>query len=186
MNSADEQEKQNSVFHKNPQRLYQYYSQPELIKEKNAPQEVKPETIVSVEKAPEKVLSETVREKKTPQTSKSVVIENQLLDEMKQMRKMMMTLMLGEKQVSNLPSGLLTHVNQLRKQGVNDEVIEYIVNSFIVSSLLKQGESNHEMSEELIKNEMIVIIEGIINKRVSDSTTINESTRLINVVGPTG
>jgi flagellar biosynthesis protein FlhF len=181
LNSPDEEEKQNSVFHRTPQKLYQFYSQPEMIKENNAAQqEEKSKTTVNEEKA-------SARESITSQRPKSGAVENQLLDEMKQMRKMMMTLMMGEKQVSNLPTGLLTHVNQLRKQGVNEEVIEYIVNHLIVNSLLKQVASNQEMSEELIMNEMIAIIEAIINKRVTESTTkINESTRMINIVGPTG
>ncbi len=162
----DEEEKQNSVFHKNPQKLYQFYSQPETVKEKIAPTPAQP------------VID---KEKKRQHQVQSFEAENQLLDEIKHMRKMMMTLMMGDKQGSNLPVPVVNHVNQLRKQGVDEDVIEYIVNQ-----LLKKHESINETSEEIIKNEILAIIEGIITKRIPDTTSISETTRMINVVGPTG
>jgi flagellar biosynthesis protein FlhF len=183
----DEAEKQNSVFHKSPQKLYQLYSQPESVKENQEPQ-IQTEQSESVKdvNALQPPRTETVKPVLVPQKVQSEVVENELLTEMKQMRKMMMTLLMGEKQGNNLPSGLLTHLSQLRKQGVTEEVIEYIVNSFIVNNLLKQNESVNDMGEDVIKKGILNIIEEIISKRISHSTNINETTRMINLIGPTG
>ncbi|MEH7253869.1 flagellar biosynthesis protein FlhF [Neobacillus niacini] len=162
----NDMEKQNSVFHKTPQKLYQFYSQPETVKDKKASAPSQPEL---------------ENEKQAKPLIKSADTENHLLDEIKHMRKMMMTLMMGDKQGSNIPVSVVTHVNQLRKQGVDEEIIEFIVNQ-----LLKKFESIHDTSEEIIKNEIISIIEAIITNRISESMSISESIRMINIIGPTG
>jgi flagellar biosynthesis protein FlhF len=162
---VDEKEKQNSVFHKSPQKLYQVYSQIETIKDNDKKDPPLP--------------TETQLQAKVQ--SPSVEVDQHLLDEMKQMRKMMMTLMMGDKQGSNLPTGMVNSVNRLRKQGVDEDVIEFIVNS-----LLKKYESINDITEKDIKNEMIAIIAEIITKRVSVTTSISDTTRMINIIGPTG
>jgi flagellar biosynthesis protein FlhF len=162
----DDMEKQNSVFHKNPQKLYQFYSQPETVIDK---------------KAPSSSQAKVENDKQSQPLIKGAETANHLLDEIKHMRKMMMTLMMDDKQGRNIPPSVVTYVNQLRKQGVDEEIIEFIVNE-----LLKKYESIHDKSEEVIKNEIISIIEGIINHRLSISMSVSESTRMINVIGPTG
>ncbi|ETI69334.1 flagellar biosynthesis protein FlhF [Neobacillus vireti] len=145
-------ETSNSVFHKKPQELYNYYSQPTAGTEKP----VSP----------------------TPQPLEK---ENPFLDELTSMRKMMMTFMMNEQQGNTLPPGLAKCVNRLKKQGVDEEVIEYIV-----SCILKRHESMVDMAEEVIEIEVITIVKEIIEKRVPVTNLVNESTRMINVIGPTG
>jgi flagellar biosynthesis protein FlhF len=162
----NEMEKQNSVFHKNPQKLYQLYSQPEAVKETKVPSPSQPE--IETKKITQPIIQ-------------SGEAENHLVDEIKHMQKIMMTLMMGDKREINMPRGVFNHVSQLRKQGVDEEIIEYIVDQ-----LVKKYESIHDVSEEMIKNEIISIIEEILKRKIPVSTTVSESTKMINVIGPTG
>ncbi|WP_312470814.1 flagellar biosynthesis protein FlhF [Neobacillus sp.] len=146
------EENNNSVFHKKPQELYNYYSQPTAVTEKPASPPTQP-----LEK------------------------ENPLLDELQHMRKMMMTFMMNDNQGNTMPSGLVTYVNRLKKQGVDEEIVEHIV-----SNMLKKYESMNDLADHVIEEEIISIVKEIIEKRVPKSNMVNESTRMINVIGPTG
>ncbi|CAH2712877.1 Flagellar biosynthesis protein FlhF [Neobacillus rhizosphaerae] len=146
------EENNNSVFHKKPQELYNYYSQPTAVTEKPA----------------------------SPPTQ-TLEKENPLLDELQHMRKMMMTFMMNDNQGNTMPSGLATYVNRLKKQGVDEEIVEHIV-----SNMLKKYESMNDLADHVIEEEVISIVKEIIEKRVPKSNMVNESTRMINVIGPTG
>jgi flagellar biosynthesis protein FlhF len=142
----------NSVFHKKPQKLYNYYSQ-----------------------------STTAAEKPVSPTSKSIENENSMLDELQHMKKMLMTFMMNDKQGNTLPTGLTKWVDRLKKQGVDEEIVEHIV-----SCLVKKYDSMIDLDEDLIVTELITTIAGIIEKRIPHSNAVNERTRMINVIGPTG
>lgn len=159
-----------SVFHKNPQKLYNFYSQQtEMTEKQNAPEQ-KNETVLK-----------NILEQKQERTNKSSGAEAQMLDELQHMRKMMMNFMMSENAGGNLPSGLVKWVNQLKKQGVDDEVIGHLTNT-----LLQKYESLNDLSEEMLKNEIKTLVEEIIVKRVPASNAVAEKTRIINVIGPTG
>ncbi|MDR7235729.1 flagellar biosynthesis protein FlhF [Neobacillus drentensis] len=151
-NNLERGETNNSVFHKKPQELYNFYSQPTAVPEKQAPLPSQP-----LEK------------------------ENPLLNELSSMRKMMMTFMMNDQHANNLPSGLAKSVNSLKKQGVDEEVVEHIV-----GCILKKYESMIDMADDVIENEISTVVKEIIEKRVPKSNMVNESTRMINVIGPTG
>jgi flagellar biosynthesis protein FlhF len=144
-----------SGFHNKPQKLYNYYSKQEAVSEKTTLTTSLPS--VSVEK------------------------EQVLLDELQNMRKMMMTFMMDDKNNNAFPPGLVKWLNILKKQGVEEEVIEYIV-----SSLFKKYESVIDLNDRVIKQEVFNIVKGIIEKKIPESTKVNEKTRMINVIGPTG
>ncbi|MGX6441602.1 flagellar biosynthesis protein FlhF [Neobacillus sp. K501] len=159
-----------SVFHKNPQKLYNFYSQQtEMTEKQNAPEQ-KNETVLK-----------NILEQKQERTNKSSGAESQMLDELQHMRKMMMNFMMSENAGGNLPSGIVKWVNQLKKQGVDDEVIAHLTNT-----LLQKYESLNDLSEEMLKNEIKTLVEEIIVKRVPASNAVAEQTRIINVIGPTG
>ncbi|MDQ0199542.1 flagellar biosynthesis protein FlhF [Neobacillus ginsengisoli] len=143
-----------SVFHKKHQNLYNYYSKSSGVTEKT-------------------VSSTSVTKEKEN--------ENVLLDELQHMRKIMMTFMMESKQENALPSGLASSVNRMKKQGVDDEVIEHII-----GEVIKKYESLTNLQDDVIKKEIYSIIQGIIEKRIPVSNTVHELTRMINVIGPTG
>jgi flagellar biosynthesis protein FlhF len=147
-------ENNTSGFHKKPQKLYNYYSQP-------------PAT--------------PVPEKPAIPLTPALENESQLLDELQHMRKMMMTYIISDKQGDALSSGLSKWVDRLKKQGVDEEIVEHIV-----SSLLKKYESINDMEEDVIEKEIFSIIVAMIEKRIPESNTVHELTRMINVIGPTG
>jgi flagellar biosynthesis protein FlhF len=153
-------ENDRSIFHKKPQKLYNYYSQ-------QAPLIGKP--------------SEKTAEKTVQILNQPIENEKQMLDELQHMKKMMMTFMMNDKQGNIVPSGLTKWVNRLKKQGVDEEVVEYII-----ESLLKKYESLNELNDGDIKEEIFSIVKGIIEKRVPKSNVIHERTRMIHVIGPTG
>lgn len=159
-----------SVFHKNPQKLYNLYSQQTEMTEKQKAPEQKNETVLK-----------NILEQKQERTNKSSGAEAQMLDELQHMRKMMMNFMMSENAGGNLPSGLVKWVNQLKKQGVDDEVIGHLTNT-----LFQKFESLNDLSEDMLKNEIMKMVEEIIVKRVPASNAIDEQTRIINVIGPTG
>ncbi|HEY2420306.1 MAG TPA: flagellar biosynthesis protein FlhF [Neobacillus sp.] len=142
----------NSGFHNKPQKLYNYYSQPREVPEKIA-----------------------------PTTQKSVENEIPILDELQNMRKMMMNYIMNDPQKNALPTELSQWVNTLKKQGVDEEIVE-----FIVTSMLTKYESIDSLGTEVIKAEIISIVEEIIKKRLPESNVVHEQTRMINVIGPTG
>jgi flagellar biosynthesis protein FlhF len=107
--------------------------------------------------------------------------EEKLLDELHHMRKMMMTLMLGDKNGKSVPPALAKWMGRLRSQGVNEEVLQHIINE-----LIKKHESLLELDEPVIRREFLELIERIIGSRVPKQYVIDERTRLINVIGPTG
>ncbi|WHY79750.1 flagellar biosynthesis protein FlhF [Neobacillus sp. WH10] len=147
------EEKNNSVFHKKPQDLYHYYSQPAAVTDKPV----------------------------SPLPSESLAKENPLLDELASMRKMMMTFMMNDSQGNTMPNRLFKYISRLKKQGVDEEIVEYIV-----SSMLKNYESISDLTDEVIEKEITYIVKEIIEKRVPNSNMVKESTRMINVIGPTG
>jgi flagellar biosynthesis protein FlhF len=143
-----------SVFHKKPQMLYNYYSQ---------------------------ATSETDKPASTSTQSQSLKKEHSLLDEMQQMRKMMTTFMLNDQQGNTLPAGLTKWVTRLKKQGVDEEIVEFIVNG-----LIKKYESLIDLDNDVIEKEIITAVVEIIEKQIPKTNMINQHTRMINVIGPTG
>ncbi len=141
-----------SGFHKQPQKLYSYYSQP-------------------------LVQTEEVALAPTPIAEK----ENPLLDELQDLRNLMMNYVMSDKKKNVLPRGLTKWADRLKEQGVEDDVVLYIVNR-----LLKENESLKEMTAKEIKQLIILIIEEIITKRVPENNTFSGRTRVINMIGPTG
>jgi flagellar biosynthesis protein FlhF len=152
VSDPEDMENNPSIFHKKPQKLYNYYSKQTVETEKPA-----------------------------SSSSQSLNSDNPLLEEMQHMRKMMMSFMINDKDKGALPTSLVKWVNRLKKQGVDEETVEYIVNY-----MLKKYESMVDLDEDVIEKEMISIVEEIIEKRIPESNTVQESTRMINVIGPTG
>jgi len=147
------EEKTNSIFRKKPEERYQYFTQPTIVQDKPA----------------------------LPSTTEEMEKVNPLLDELTSMRKMMMTFMMNDSQGNTLPVGLSKWVNRLKKQGVDEEVVEHIV-----SCLLKKYESIADLAEDMMEEEIISIVKEIIEQRVHKSNVVNDSTRMINIIGPTG
>ncbi|MGJ7909869.1 flagellar biosynthesis protein FlhF [Neobacillus sp. LXY-1] len=152
--NREEQEPLNSGFHKKPQNLYQFYSQ----------QPSKPEAIIPPTPAVESTKHDTT-----------------MLDELTSLRKMMMTFMMGENQGNVRPAALSKIVEHLKKQGVEETVVEHIV-----STIMKKYDSLNELTEATIKTEILTIIIDLIIKRVPKTFAISDQTRIINVIGPTG
>jgi flagellar biosynthesis protein FlhF len=104
--------------------------------------------------------------------------EDKLLNELQKMRKMMMNLMVeGTKPNSTIRFS--KWVERLKKQGVEEEVVEFIVNE-----LMKKPAA--EMDEVAIRREIISIVEKIIQRRIPQSFTVDREIRRINMIGPTG
>jgi flagellar biosynthesis protein FlhF len=149
---TNKDESNQSGFHKKPQNLYNYYSQQEAAPEK---------AIVS--------------------SSNTIEKDQSLLDELQNMRKMMMTFMMDDNKNNAFPPGLVKWLNRLKKQGVEEEVVEYIV-----SSLFKKYESVKDLDDNVFRQEIFSIIKEIIEEKIPESINVHESTRMINVIGPTG
>lgn len=156
----NEEQKAGSVLYKKPQKLYNYYSQQTEVTGKH---------------------TEKLDEKSIVESEKQVENENPLLDELQNLKKMMATFIMNEKQGSTIPTGLAKWIDRLKNQGVDEKSVE-----FIIKKLLKKHDSLNDLDDSIIKDELFSIIEGIIKKRVPKSNTIHESTRMINVIGPTG
>jgi flagellar biosynthesis protein FlhF len=118
---------------------------------------------------------------KKPQLDKPIEKKDPLLDELQHMRKMMMTFMINENQGTTNPAGLTKWINILKKQGVDEDVIEHIVSSF-----LKKYESMTELEDSTIKNEIYFLVKEILEKRTLKTNSIDHNTRIINLIGPTG
>jgi flagellar biosynthesis protein FlhF len=157
---GNEKHSTGSGFHGNPQKLYQYYSQANDDHLKSGGYEKTQPTAIA-----------------DPKTESN----KQVLEEIQKMRKMMMNYMMTEKQGNNLPPGVTKWVNRLKKQGVEEEVIQHILDC-----LLKKYDDINTMEDHVIKQAIGTIIGEIFAKRVPDSVTVDERTRMINVIGPTG
>lgn len=97
------------------------------------------------------------------------------------MRKMMTTFILSDKQGNTLPEALTKWINRLKKQGVDEEIVEYIVNWMI-----KKYDSLINLENDVIEKEIISVVVEIIEKKIPRTNIIPERTRMINVIGPTG
>ncbi|MDF2557286.1 MAG: hypothetical protein K0R71_1114 [Bacillales bacterium] len=175
--SNNEEAKEVSVFHKKPQKLYNYYSQQTDAAEKHEEQHEEKHAEKHEEKHVEKFDElAVVTSQKLEQEN-----DNQLLDELQSMKKMMVNFIMNDKQGSSIPPSLGKWIDRLKKQGVDEKSVE-----FIIKKLLKKHESLNNLDDLIIRDELFSIIEAIIKKRVPKSIAIHENTRLINVIGPTG
>lgn len=151
VNPSDSEFKENnSGFHKKPQNLYNYYAKNEG------------------------------KDTAEPEVPKKPDHDPALLDELQQMRKMMMNFVMNDKGGA-MPAELSKYLTSLRKQGVDEEVIQYIV-----SILLKKYETIQDVNDQQIKDELATVIEEIVQKRIPTSTEIDDHIGMINVIGPTG
>jgi flagellar biosynthesis protein FlhF len=165
INNKDNEDNK-SGFHKKPQDLYNYYSKTPVSNEKS-------------DSAP--VLKPIEFERSVSSATKSRGHENPLLEEMQQMKKMMMTFMMNDRQGEILPPSLAKWVTHLKKQGVDEDVVGEIVNR-----ILKKYDSSNELGEEVFETEILTIIAGMIEKKLPLSNVVHERTRMINIIGPTG
>ncbi|MBT2657843.1 flagellar biosynthesis protein FlhF [Bacillus sp. ISL-18] len=127
------------------------------------------------------VVQASVSEKNDAAPAESDGNDAAVLNELQHMRKMLMSFMMNDKQGQAMPTGVTKWVNRLKKQGVDQEVVEYIVDG-----LLKKVESVDEASDSVLKEEIRKAVIEIIEKRIPESNSVNEGTRMINIVGPTG
>lgn len=154
---AEEGEPFTSIFNQSTQKRYQVYSQPKPSAELEKPNP-----------APQKQAG-------------SQSNETQLLEELQDMRKMMMTFMMNNQQGEAFSPKLTAYIDRLKANGVSEEIIEHII-----ERLLKKHESLTDIDEAVVGQEIFTIIKEIIEKRIPDTNTLQESTRMINVIGPTG
>ncbi|QCJ42407.1 flagellar biosynthesis protein FlhF [Bacillus sp. S3] len=151
----NETEKSTSVFHKKPQMLYQYYSQA------------------------------TEKEKPVKEKNNSEEFEKELINEIKDLRKMMMVFMTSEKQGNTSSARLSKWVNRLKKNGVAEEVLEYVT-VHTINSILNQFGSLTDVKDDEIEKEIVLIIKGMIEKKIPTSMTPPDDIRMIKIIGPTG
>ncbi|WP_040209352.1 flagellar biosynthesis protein FlhF [Neobacillus jeddahensis] len=168
-----EEEPTNSGFHKKPQQLYQYYSQTPADIDKAAVEPAKP--------AREPVRSVIEPTRPVLEPARGTGNDETLLNEIKHMRKMMMNFMMNEQQENHLPPGLTKWVNRMKQQGVNADIIEHMVNA-----VLKKHESIQDLDDNVIKQEVFSIVTNMFEMRIVKNNTVEEQTRMINVIGPTG
>jgi flagellar biosynthesis protein FlhF len=159
-----------SGFHKQPQKLYTYYSQPNVPNEQVGPAPV-PTSKPTPAPAPVP----------NPELAPRIEKDDQVLDELQDLRKMMMNFVMNDKQKSSLPAKVVKWVNRLKAEGVEDEVVFHIVNN-----LLKKNESLSSLKVNDIKTEIRSSIVEIISKRIPSSNQNSDQTRVINMIGPTG
>jgi flagellar biosynthesis protein FlhF len=164
-----------SSYSQNPQKLYNFYAQSAKVEEES------PSKIAEPLESPSKVTAPIVEVTSSSKLTEQTEQNEPLLDELKHMRKMMMNFMMNNQDSKTLPSGLVKWINRLKAQGVTEEVNEYII-----SCLMKKFETITGVPDEEIQQEIETIIQGIFQKRIPESNVIKESTRIINVVGPTG
>lgn len=147
------------------------------VKQENKLPEVKPRE----NKMPEIKLRENEIPDTKPQAEVLQPDNSKMLEELQHLRKMMMNFMVNDKQSNALPTGVLNRMERLKKQGVDEEVID-----FILASLLKKYDSINSLEDDVIEGEMRSLVESIIRNKVPVSSTIDERVRMINVIGPTG
>ncbi|ALC92242.1 hypothetical protein AM500_22555 [Bacillus sp. FJAT-18017] len=104
----------------------------------------------------------------------------QLLEELQDMRKMMMIMMRDRNQETPLSEELADWAKRLKKQGVEEEVIDYI------TTMLLKNQPDVSTDSTSIHEQIKGIIEGILKKRIPNSTSINMNVRMVNIIGPTG
>lgn len=189
--SNKEEESTPSVFHLKPQKLYHYYSQSttEASKSGNESNTLIDKNLAPVEENTPPVVENQSKpfERSHAQSqavlpsSEPIETNNQLLDEIQHMRKMMMNFMINEKQGSTLPTGVTKWVTYLKKQGVDEEVVQHMIDT-----LLKKCGDIQQLDDAHIKQELSIIIEELIAKKMPTSNTVDERTRMINMIGPTG
>ena len=150
------EESNRSIIHAKPQKLYHYYSQQTHEKEQPQKTMIQPST-------------------------QSKDSENPLLGELQDMKKMMMTFMMNSKNGQDVPSGLAKWADRLKRQGVDEAVIE-----MIVDRIVKKYESLDGLTDKDIEGDIFSIVKEIIKKQVPESNKIPEQTRIIHVIGPTG
>ncbi|MCH6266811.1 flagellar biosynthesis protein FlhF [Neobacillus citreus] len=164
------EENQISGIYNKSKNLYHFYSQ-------------KPEDNQNVGQEVSKPVNDGAMPVKVPEryASNKAESNSQLLDEIQNMRKMMMNFMMGDKVSGTLPPDLAKWVNRLKKQGVDEEVIEHLL-----TGLMGKHENFNHLTDKEYKQELSTAIEKIIEKRIPTTHMVNEDTHLINVVGPTG
>ncbi len=106
--------------------------------------------------------------------------ESDVLVEIKAMRKMMMAMM-SEKGGSSLPAPVARLADRLKEQGVTADAAEYVI-----GSLLEKFGSFESLEEREVKKEALAILTRIIEEKLLKDYQVDESIRIINVVGPTG
>lgn len=116
---GQDSEATDSVFHKKPQMLYQYYSQNAEKEKTDAPIVAKPAE------------------------------SDHLLDELKSLKNMMMVFMTGEKQGNGATARFAKWTNRLKKHGVSETVLEVIVIQTINTMMEKFGSLNAATDEAI-------------------------------------
>ncbi|MEH7307810.1 flagellar biosynthesis protein FlhF [Neobacillus drentensis] len=164
--TTEDKEDDKSGFHKKPQDLYNFYSKTPVNNEK------------SVSASASKPIKNESRDSSETKPKEN---ENPLLEEMQQMKKMMIKFMMNDRQGDVMPPGMTKWVNQLKKQGVDEEILGEIVNR-----ILKKYDSPFILGEEVFETEFLNIIAGIIELKVPRTNLVHERTRMINIIGPTG
>lgn len=115
-------------------------------------------------------------------TAKPVPKNNDpVLDELQQMRKMMMNYMLTDKAGNSMPESVSKWVNHLKKQGVDEEIVQHLIDR-----LLKKYEDINAVQQSTIKQAIAEMMIQIIGSKVPNSVAVDEKTRMINMIGPTG
>ncbi len=146
------------------------------------------EVIAAVQENPEPV-SPKVTQQKTAQEVQPLRVEqhapsgsqDQLIDEIAQLRKMMMQMVVGSREEKHVPQALAMWMDRLKKQGVAEHVLD-----FMMDKMIKQCDALMKMDSDAIKSALMVIIEEILQKRMTTDHLVKNSTKIINVVGPTG
>ncbi|NMD69104.1 flagellar biosynthesis protein FlhF [Bacillus sp. DNRA2] len=201
----EEKEHSSSGFHSKPQNLYQYYSQPQQHQQHPQQHQEQPKeqafgavppvvqnqpivernqsNVAPQQQADEEFipLFEKAKPKSTPVIEDKNDSNTQVLDELQQMRKMMMNYMMTDKDRSAMPAVVSKWVNHLKKQGVDDEIIEHLIDN-----LLQKYEDINTVDQSTIKQELGDMMLEIIRNKVPDSVAVDEKTRMINMIGPTG
>jgi len=164
--TTEEMEDNKSGFHKKPQDLYNFYSK----------------TAASIEKTVLQQPTKSIEnDKRVSSSVHSEEKDNPLLQELQQMKKMMMTFMINDRQGDAMPPKLAKWITHLKKQGVEEEVLSEIVNR-----ILNKYDSPIDLDEYVIEMDLLTIIAEIIEKKVPISNLVDERTRMVNIIGPTG
>ena len=106
--------------------------------------------------------------------------ESDVLAEIKGMRKMMMAMMV-EKAESGLPAAVAKLSVRLKAQGVDE-----ITSDYVIGSLMEKFDSLESAEEGMITEAALDIVKKLIEEKLLQDYAVDESTKIINVVGPTG
>ncbi|MEH7076589.1 flagellar biosynthesis protein FlhF [Neobacillus drentensis] len=165
--NIDDKEENKSGFHKKPQDLYNFYTK----------STTSTENTISTPMPSTHSLTNAIPSSE----SKSVENENSVLEELQQMKKMMMTFLINERQPDMMHPSLAKWVAHLKKQGVDEEVLAEIVNRIVT-----KYDGQNDLNDDVIETELFTIISGMIQKKLPITNMVHEQTRMINVIGPTG